>query len=345
MKQKSFSKLISVSLIIVVLATMLLFSSCSREGDSGTTPEFKPYIGGDSGVTMEFVAGMPPDTVGAILDAGKSAFTIGVQLTNDGEYDINAESENDFLKMELKGIKAEYYNLADEDLSLILDEDLKAQRKNIDGTITRGDIMILSFKDMSYQSDIQGNLPVNFLVDLCYDYATKSSTRVCVADNVNRALTNEQDRSICEINAVQNTMNSAGPVQVNNLRQSPMGGSKISVLFDVVRKGTGDIFSYEGENQCEYQVGGSETDKIKIQVYLPEQSDATLECSGFTEVNGKLENTVTVFKDSPTPITCRIAGQEGEDNVYVETLNVDLYYRYNEQIKKSVVIQDTGSAD
>lgn len=345
MKQIKFSKFMNMGLIILVLTTMLLFTSCSREGDSGQTPTFKPYIGGDSAIGMEFVEGMPPDVLGAILDSGKSSFSVGVKITNEGEHNINAESEGDFLQLRLKGIKSEYYGVDDSDLTLQLDEDLNAQRKNMDGSITRGDTIILSIDEMSYQSDIQGDLPVNFLMDICYDYSTKTSTLICVADDVNRALTSEQDQQICLINSVRDTINSGGPVHVINLRQAPMGGSKISVLFDISKVGEGDIFLYEGDNKCEYNIGSSDKDKVIVQVYLPEQSDSKIECSGFEANGNKLEKAVSVFDGSPTPITCKISGDEDGDDIYVETLNIDLFYRYNEQLKKSVVVQDAGSSD
>ncbi len=327
-------------IIMALVALMLLFSACGG-GDTPTTntPVYKPFVGGDSGITFEFMPGMPSDIPGAISDNGNE-FAIGVKLTNDGEYDIDAETDGDYLKLELKGIKPEYYGLTNADLIKYLEEDLKGSRKNIDGTILKGDFNMLAFEGLSYKSDIQGDLPVNFMVDICYDYGTKSSTRICVADDVNKALVDENDQKICMVSANQETQNSAGPVKVQNMRQSPSGGSKISILFDIARIGFGDIYLFENENGCD---SNTDKDKIKVVVSLPEQSTALLECTGFTQGPDGLEKVMTVFKESPQAITCRITGEEGEDNVYLENLNVNLYYRYNEQISKSVIVKDTGA--
>ena len=330
MKRIIFAMLVSI---------LFIFGACGGNTDVGT-PNYAPYVGGNDGITFKFAQGMPSDIPGAIGDNGNE-FAIGVEITNSGEYDINAETEDDFLQVELKGIKAEYFGVQKEDLVLELTEDLLGSKKNIDGSILKGDFTTLIFEDLSYKADIQGDLPITFMVDLCYDYGTKSSTRVCVADNVNEALTND----ICEISATQTTMNSAGPVQITNLRQGPMGGSKISVVFDVVRIGTGDLFLYEGTNQCDYDSKNTDKDKVKIVVSLPDQSTADLECSGFEMGEDGLENVMNVYRDGPTTVNCKITGEEGDEGIYLETLSVDLFYRYNEQISKSVVVKDTGTAN
>lgn len=340
-------KIIKKIIFTFIIISMLAMAACQGEQPVGPTgPIFAPYIGGTNGVTMQFAEGMPPTTPGAILDSGRSSFSLGVKLANQGEHDINPSSGDGFLQLYLKGIKPEHFNLKKEDMKIVLEDDLQGGKKNIDGSIIDGQFTILSFDELSYQPDIQGDLPASFLIDMCYDYGTKSSTRICIADDVNKAITDTDSKRICEISSNQKTMNSAGPVQVTELRQSPMGGSKISVVFSIARLGTGDVFKYQSDKDCDTSLSNTDKDKINVHVYLPEQSNAIVSCSGLdNNGNGEAEGTIQVFKATPRTMTCSIEGEKGGDNIYMDTLFIDLEYRYSEQLTTSVTVKDIGSAN
>ncbi|MGE0793166.1 MAG: hypothetical protein AB7V77_03245 [Candidatus Woesearchaeota archaeon] len=335
----------SIGLITILVLTML-FAGCTGGNTNTTTATFQPYVGGTEGVNFEFMPGMPSDVAGTILDNKNSVFGIGIKLTNIGEHNINAGSLNDYLVLKVKGIQPSLFGLnSEEDLKMVLDEDLKGSTKNFDGTTIKGDFTILSVEDLSYQSDIQGDLPLNFLVDVCYDYSTKSQTRVCVADDVYEALRNENSKEICDVTLSQPTMNSGGPVHVKNLKQTPMGGSKINVFFDILKVGSGDIYAFESANDCSQETTNKDKNKVLVVVAMPEGSEAKIDCGdSFVQTNKGLEKVVTLA-DGMSQVSCKIeTGNPDGNNIYFETLKVDLYYRYNDQIQKSLVIKDSGSA-
>jgi hypothetical protein len=333
-------------MVFMVLVSFLFFTSCG--GDSGNVEtNFKPYVGGDKGVTMAFIPGMPSDVPGAILDNGEAPFAIGLMLKNEGEFNINAESDNGFLQVELIGIQPNYFNIVANDLTQTLDEDLPGARLNVDGTIQQGEFVDIEFPEMSYIENTFGDLPIPFQVNLCYDYGTKSSTRICVADDVNKALVDTNYRSICEINSARTTINSGAPLQVMNLRQSPLGGSKISVVFDVKRVGLGNVFLYNSNNGCDSSSKNTDKDKVIVEVSLPDVSDATLECTGFesTGEGKKVRRTYKISKETGGVGTfnCKVIGNEDSDRISLEVLTIDLYYRYNEQLQKEILVKDSGS--
>ncbi len=335
-----------ILLISMVLFLTMFLVACT---DSPDTIPYDPFVGGTEGVTMTFVDGMPPIEEGAILDNGKSTFSVGLKLTNVGEYDI---AEDGFLDLRLRGILPEQFGVTYDDLIILLDEPLPGAKKNLDGTTLPGQFTTVSFDELSYLPDAQGDIPKTFVIDLCYDYATKSSTPICVAGDVTGAITNKKDKEICLVNGIKTTKNSGGPVQVTEFKEQPQGGNKVSVLFTVSHVGTdGKIFKFEGDNEnpCDDSLTNqAEKDEVKLHIYLPDQTSATINCNGGTFDDGGVETTgyVKLFEGNPRTVTCTITESSGNsDVIYEDLLEIDMYYRYGQTAKKTVIVKDLGSAN
>lgn len=330
---------------------MVFLAACAEDEEQG--PLFDPFVGGTQGVAMEFVEGMPPLEAGAILDNGKSQFSVGVKLSNEGEQDINTEDSEDidFLNVELKGILPEQFDITQADLKKTLTEldiPLKASKKNIDGSILPGQFATVSFDGLSYLPDAQGDIPKTFLVDLCYDYRTKSTTPVCVASDVTGAITSNADREICLVNAAKDTKNSGGPVQITDFKQLPQGSNKISIIFTISHVGTGQIYKFQGssENVCDDSLSNVERNKVWLELSLADQSNSEITCMGdFSSGGNIVEGEVTLFEGNPRTVTCTIEENSAEDIIYEDLLEVDMYYRYQQTDQITVTIKDLGSAN
>jgi len=340
----------AIIITLVVLLTLFV-AACSKEAPTG--PTFDPFVGGTEGVQMDFVEGMPPLEDGAILDNGKSQFSIGLKLSNVGEQDINTANDDgiNYLVLQLKGILPEQFGLKYPDLHKDirdLDIPLQSAKKNIDGSILPGQFATISFDGLSYLPDAQGDIPKTFLVDVCYDYRTKSTTPICVASDVTGSITSNADKSVCLINAAKVTKNSGGPVQITDFKQLPQGGSKISIIFTVSHVGTGQIYKFEGDDEkpCDDSLSNVERNKVWLELSLPNQSNSKISCMGDFSSNGKkVEGEITLFEGNPRTVTCTIEEQSPEDIIYEDLLEVNMYYRYGETKQVTVNVKDLGSAN
>lgn len=341
------------AIIIALVVLLTLFIAACNTQKEPTGPTFDPFVGGTEGVRMEFVEGMPPLQDGAILDNGKSTFSIGLKLSNVGEQDINTDNDDEinYLVLQLKGILPEQFGLTYPDLTKDVRDltiPLQAAKKNVDGSILPGQFATISFDGLSYLPDAQGDIPKTFLVDVCYDYRTKSTTPICVASDVTRSITSDADKAICLVNAAKVTKNSGGPVQITDFKQLPQGGSKISIIFTVSHVGTGQIYKFKGDetNPCDDSLSNVERNKVWLELSLPDQSSEKISCMGDFSSNGKkVEGEITLFEGNPRTVTCTIDEQSPEDIIYEDLLEVDMYYRYGQTAQTTVTVKDLGSAN
>lgn len=337
---------------LVVLALFLVACSGNTKGGDDNT-NYNPFIGGTNAIKMEFIPGMPPDQAGALLDNKQTPFSIGIKLSNEGEYDIippgnTPPSTGDygkFLQLSIRGVLPSQFGLTSDDLIQTLDVPLTGAKKNLDGTLFPGQFTTLTFNGFNYQEDIVGDLPKTFAVDACYDYATKSTTPVCLTNDVTKAFTNAQDQAICSVSGAKDAQNSAGPVQITDFQQLPQGNDKVSVIFTVSHVGTGQIF--KEDTACNFAMNNPDKNVVYLDVHLPESTDATIECVGgtFQPTSNGVAGFVTLY-ESPSlsrKITCSITENSDQELIYVDLLGIDMYYRYGQTLEKTILIKDNGN--
>ncbi|MFW6378474.1 MAG: hypothetical protein ACOCZV_00460 [Nanoarchaeota archaeon] len=341
-------------LAILVIVVALGLTACNGGDDDGSQSGAKPFIGGTKGISLEFVSGAPPDT---ILDAGQTTFSIQTRLTNEGEQDIKPGSDIGYLELSLEGIIPQQFGLSPGDnLQRELQDDLRGGQKYPDGSVNPGTSTILSWDGLVYPSDIEGSEEKSFLINLCYDYKTKSSSKICLSDDSSSALFDEQSKDICDITAPKSTHNSGGPVHVENIRQNTAGGSKVSLMFDVVHVGSGAVYRF-GQGECDPSLSNrNHKGKVDVTLSLPNTTPATISCGnswqgdGTSEVSGEV--TLLGSQDSSendsgrqsTTVNCILESDAGGTVVYDETLSIDLKYRYSQNQRKTITIKDVGSS-
>ena len=325
--------------LIALVAMALMLTACGEQTPTG--PTFQPFIGGTQAIEMEMVPGMPPTDVGAILDNGNSPFAIQLRLNNIGEYDIDTDN-GDELFLELTGISATHFGITQADLTQILDAPLPGARKIIGGNVQPGQSTVLTFEGLTYEADAMGDTPITYNMNLCYDYETRSTTQICMVGDVTGALVNEKQQEICKVNEQKIPHNSAGPVQVIEVSEIPQGGSKVTVIIKVGHVGTGDIFKAGSSNGCAYNIQNADRNKVALRIYLPDQSQADLQCAGFTSNGHEAIGEVTLFEGTPRTITCNIESTGSINTYYQDLLGVDMRYRYGEILQNTIIITDVG---
>jgi hypothetical protein len=346
-------------LMIVLIAFAMV--ACENNNDN-TGPSVTQFIGGNDGLVFSFMPGMPPEQEGAILDNGQSPFSIGLKITNKGEYDLKPNE----LQLSLQGLLPDQFNLQWADLTKVLSDPLPGGKKLPDGSVSQGQTTTISFDGLSYLPDARGDLLKSFRVDACYHYRTKSTTFVCITNHGNDLVLTNQDQQICSTNGVKTVADSGAPVQITNVRETPQGDSKVTVMFSIEKKGSGVVYAPQPEgvipSNCEDSIVNPDKNKVHLKIYLPDQSSSSVavSCTGGavfssttpvspTEANPLEADVKLGYGDAPLQpkeITCTLESLTPLDSqkiLYEDLLNVDVDYNYGESFSKSITIKDLGS--
>lgn len=317
-------------LVIMMVGALLLLSGCAGGGTATTA--YDPFIGGDTGLTMEYITGSPPDEV---FDNGQYAFSVSVKLDNTGEADV--EEGAGFL--EIKGISAEEFGVSPSALRVDIPE-LPGARKGGDGSVIAGQTDVVTFDDLEYQQDLAGNLAIsNFRVRACYDYDTEASSQLCIKEkNVDGLKANE----VCLINELKGVANTGAPIQIVNVAETAKGSNGVQISFDVAHVGPADFRWFpHGDNECNDRIDNKDMYKVEVEVDPIVNGKYSAKCSGGS-FDGGNKGTVTMFNGASRKVICSFdVGTQESD--FETRVNIKLKYRYLQYIEKQLVIKDLGT--
>lgn len=227
--------------VIFSLLIISLFVIAGCEGGDKGGAISTPFLGGSTGVFIEFIKGNPPEQV---YDGGSFDFDVLASLRNDGEYDIPKEN----IKVSLYGISPEDFGSALEDLTdLNPPENLIGRNRDSEGGIIEGSPVDVKLPPnegdhLNYGGKLVGDRE-NFdvRVNVCYRYQTKGVAQYCVLKNL---IDDAREDSICNPRQSKTIYSSGAPVQVANFKQSVAGEDSIRVQFDILHSGNGNVFEY-----------------------------------------------------------------------------------------------------
>ncbi|MBW2985109.1 hypothetical protein KY313_00435 [Candidatus Woesearchaeota archaeon] len=303
------------SFFSLLLITILV--GCSQETGPSMTD---PFIGGTTGLTMDFIDGAPPAEV---YDGGAFPFTAVVKLENVGETDVALGTAT----IKISGIDPTDFGTTGTSLSKATSENLLGSKKGAEGNIIEGGILHLTFPstgDFNYGSQLSGNIQFPFLANLCYKYATTSNTMLCIRENPLGTT-----ESICNVNEAKQTFNSGAPIQVANFKETPRGNDKIAFTFDIIHRGTGKTF---GQNtECDNTI----TNRDKVFVTVNTGIDG-LDCTGLTE--GTSSSGYIILYEGKRSVTCtqNIAGTSGD---FEKVTEIIIDYDYEQEKLTHVLVK------
>ena len=226
--------------VAILAILILLISSCSRSGAATGGAPRTPFIGGTAGISINFEKDSPPPEV---TDDGTFGFNSIIRLKNEGEFSV----PKDKVKVNLIGFDPADFSVPsfDQIRDQKPDDDLNKKERDAEGNIVEGTTTYAQFpKDKSdfVPKKFPGNTPFTFRAEVCYNYQTQATTKLCIL----RDMINIRDNSICRPTGVGTSSrpiySSSAPVQITNFRQSVVGKDKISFSFDIVLSGNADIF-------------------------------------------------------------------------------------------------------
>src|SRR3989338_6914972 len=225
--------------IALLICMILLVSSCKKSGAATGGAPRTPYLGGSSGLTINFEEGSPPPEV---TDTESFGFNAIIRLKNDGEHKITRDN----VKVNLVGFDpADFGQTFDELKDAEPQDDLDARKRDAEGNIVDGTTTYVTFPKSGgdfIPTKFPGNTPFTFRADVCYNYETLAISKLCIL----RDMINIRDDSICTPSGTGTSCravySSSGPVQVQNFRQTVVGKDAISFSFDIVHTGNADVF-------------------------------------------------------------------------------------------------------
>jgi len=322
-------------LIPIFLGLLVVISACGRggtsTGDSGAAPR-DPFIGGSTGLFIEFVKGAPPNEV---TDRAAFPFNIEVNIRNDGEFDL----KKDQVEVDLLGILPEDFGANPEDLrdKNPIDDPLP-KRRDAEGNIVEPVTTSVVFPDtgdtfFTFGGVITGNTEFTLRADVCYRYQTRAVAKICVL----RDLINVDDNRLCDPSQGKTVHSSGAPVQVTNFRESVLGKDKIGFSFDISRSGSGDIFKADSSDAPDAKCPKTPTtrrsreNRVKVSV---NSGLGNLRCSG---LDGGISGHI-IMVDGRRTITCT---QElsSDRTDFEKNVDITLDYNFNDFKEKRILVK------
>lgn len=314
---------------VIFAISALILAGC--EGGGGKTGGTVPFLGGTTGISIEFLEGSPPAEV---TDGGTFEFDAMVSLRNDGEYDISRED----IKVSLYGIDPNDFNVRLDELQDENPEgDLIGRSRDTEGNIIEGTPVYVRFPEsegnfLNYYGYLVGDRKdFTFRANVCYKYQTTGMAQFCVL----RDLINVRDDTVCKPNEPKTVYSSGAPVQLSNFKQTVVGKDKIGFSFDIVHMGNGNIFRDDSaEVKCPSSSSDRRKAKDKVQVSINAGNVGSLSCTGLSYGNSG-EVTLVNGKRS---IMCTL-DLMAERSDFEKELEITLDYNYEDDKDTTVLVK------
>ncbi len=320
----------SRSILVLLVLALIALTACSSSTQNGLN---SPFIGGSKALDFSFIPGAPPTQ---IFDNKQGSFQITLQLNNVGESDINT---NDGY-VQIEGISPAEFGVSSAEFKQQLPA-IKGAKKTSSGTVVPGNEQLVTFGPLTYQQSVTGNIASNKIIaTACYNYMTSATSQLCVKESGIDDPSKTND--VCKISDPKTVANSAGPIQVTTVNQIPLGAGKVQVQFEVGKTSTDatELF-FKKDTDCD----DSQTNFNKYVVYvnvLPiDNSLISADCTGWQNGNGGSSGYITLFDGAPRQLQCTFnVGSTTTD--YQTPVNVQLEYRYMQQVSTSILIKDVS---
>ncbi len=319
---------------LAMLWILVLFAVSGCQGKGAAVDTTIPFIGGSNGLLAEFVSGAPPDFV---FDNGNYPFGISVRLENVGESGVAAEEGY----VEIVGINPTDFGLAGQaDLRRNFPAPIEGARKNFDGTVIPGSQALVEFGELRYLPDLHGNTDARVRANICYNYRTQTSTKICVKGDLLRDISGED---VCVVNEQKSPQNSGGPLHIIELLEAPVGTDKIQLTFKIAHTGEdqGNFYAISA-SRCDNAI----TNPQKNVVFVDVKSDINgrmPRCDGLEMPSpDRASGYVRLFDGQLRIITCTL-DISGIESTFEDLFEVDLEYKYEQSIEKRLEIRDVST--
>jgi hypothetical protein len=322
------------SVVLVVILAMAVFLTGCGTMNTGTTTGGNSFVGGTEGLRTTFLPGSPPERT---TDGGSSGFSIVLKAENAGENTVLA---NDGY-VQIWGLDANTYGTVYTDFRKYFYQqegfgtEIRGTSMNFDGSTLNGGVATIDFGDLRYMPSIQGDIQQKVWANVCYRYANKATTQLCIKNDAEQAFSGTQ---ICVAEGEKSPQNSGGPVHVTSLKESYAGNGRIGVTLTIKHVGTGDNIFKDDQLNCNDVESNLDRGKVRVTFRDVQVAgrNVPVVCQGLGD------GYVRLYKDSSgsemTTIYCTI-DTSGSNNVVEVPLDVTLSYVYLQHVEKNLIIR------
>jgi hypothetical protein len=338
MIRKTLKNLTLSFLLGIVILTL---AGCVGKISTRTsTQELGGFLGGDEGLVIKVLEGAPPKV---IQDKGLTPFTFLLTLENAGEARVGAGTDNPLVIARLLGIQQKNFGLTQETAAKRFDGSLEKARRNIDGTISPGEITDFAFENMSYFGAVPDSMAFTIRAEVCYDYESFATTKFCMKKDI---FESAQDSTICMLKGPRDVGNSGAPLHVTSVDEAPMAPNQIQLNFNIEHYGHGVYFARnepaDDYDACVFSDTDPNIYKIEVTVEPVQQDTYSLNCLRLDEKleGGGVRGVIRTVTDAPTSVSCFITRtKDTGQRVYEDLLNIKLRYRYGEFVEVPILVQ------
>ncbi len=310
---------------IVFGIVLLLLVGCSKQSSTGTGSK-TPFIGGSTGMVIDFQEGSPPPEV---TDDNSYSFFAMVRVENKGEWPVPRENA----KVSLEGFLPTDFGVSESDLINKFPRDnLEPKRRDPNGNMVDGTITFISFPSEDralVPKKFTGNVEVPFRASICYAYGTNAQGNICVLKD----LLNKQKNPLCDPNAGKGVASSSSPVQISGFREAVIGKDKVSFSFDVVHSGSGNIFKIDnGVANCPFDAREMRVNEDFVKVSVTAEGLNQMSCN----MDGGVSNVGYVkLVSGKRLVTCTVdlTGQHNTDYEKIVDIKAEFNYRESKDTK------------
>ncbi len=326
-------RLRTVSLAVIIgLVLVLVGCGPQREGPSPTDP----FVGGMEGLTITFLEGSPPDEV---FDAGQFPFAMTFVVTNVGEEDI---LPGDNAEVRIIGLNPAQWGVTEGDLYIPVLEgggyaSLRGAAKLADGSTIPGDpATITPQHTFKYLPDLVGTQEFLMRGEVCYDYKTRTTTLICIKDDI---LDNIRNDKICSINEYKTVFNSGAPIHVTSVKEAPQGQDAVNIIFTIEHVGTGLFFKKKPQQDCDDSITNFDRNFVHVDVWMSPESNVQVNCP---LLNSGGSGFLQLFQGAPRTLSCTIRrpGSQGRNEIFQDILHIDLEYTYLQFTERPIIVRD-----
>ena len=151
---------------IVLFLIMILIVGCTNNGGDTNIGRSKAFIGGSTGMLLDFLDGAPPNEV--FDDA--SDFTISIKVENAGENDVIAANYENAPVLKITGIDPTDFGTTANLLTKTIAIDIEGSQLDSQGNVIKGTIETFDFptdgNTLQYVGEIAGDVEFNLRASL-----------------------------------------------------------------------------------------------------------------------------------------------------------------------------------
>jgi hypothetical protein len=303
--------------ILGILLIAALAIGCTEQSQT-TVSKAQPFIGGTTGIVVDFTGDSPPTEVD---DGGDFPFDVVVELRNVGEYTVNKED----MEVKIIGIRPEDFSKSEGELTQHPEENVVATRKDPEGDINEGPPVYVTFSDFNHKEKLVGNTEFTFRAEVCYKYQTTATAQLCIRKNN----IDPEDDGVCEISEHKTVYNSGAPVTVTEFKEFGRAKKKVGFEFKIQHMNNGNI--HEKGSNC------NQERKYEDEVYVEVDTKfgGGLKCSGLSD-GDDTSGYVKMFGENRI-VSC--TQEVDTDSDYETDVTIKLTYDYRDDTEATVLVK------